>query len=199
MVLLSSQNTVHVRCEPWHQICFMCLMPGIVWAWSFDSCSWLNVKWPSSIWSLWVIHNKQMILKPRLHSLRGRPVIGCNPVLLSSPDGRKWERKVSVDNGYTEMFYKSLSLSLHLSLSPTHMRTYIQTQSALCPWSMMDYCGKLSVVLLPAHSFKQLGHRSHCLVHALAHLIFVQGRSAVLNHPRLLLSFRLDVKELDVG
>lgn len=102
--VLSSPNTVHVL-----------LLSAVVRFWSFNSSGWLNVKWPTSIWSLWVIHNKQMILKPSLHSLRGRPVIGCNPVLLSSPDGRKWERRVSVDNGYTEMLYKSLPLSFSLS------------------------------------------------------------------------------------
>lgn len=121
-------------------------MSGSVQFWSFHSCCWLNVKWPSSIWSLWVIRNKQMIFKPRPRSLQGRPVIGCNPVLLSSPDGRKWERRVSVDNGYTEMLYKSLSLSA----SPAHIRTH--TQTPRCPWSVMHYCGRLSHVLLPAQS-----------------------------------------------
>ncbi len=124
------------------------LMSGIVQFWSLHSCGWLNVKWPSSIWSLWVIRNKQMIFEPCLWALRGRPVIGCNPVLLSSPDGRKWERRVSVDNGYTEMLYKSLS--------PTHIRIYIQTPR--CLWCMTDYCGRLAIVLLPAQSLIPLSY-----------------------------------------
>lgn len=33
----------------------------------------------------------------------GKPVIGGNPVFLSSPDGRKWQRRVSVDNGHTRV------------------------------------------------------------------------------------------------
>lgn len=49
---------------------------------------------------------------------------------------------VSVDNGYTEMLCKSL----FVSVSPT----YEHTSSRLAvPWSMMDYCGRLSLVLLP--------------------------------------------------
>lgn len=57
-----------------------------------------------------------MILKPSFHTLQGRLVIGDNPALLSSLDGTQWERRVSVDNGYTEMLYKSIS-----PLSTEHM------------------------------------------------------------------------------
>lgn len=73
--------------------------------------SWLNAKWPSPTWPFKQT-NKQRILKPRLRSLQGRPVIGCNPDLLSSPDVRKWERRVGVDNGYAELLSLSLSVSL---------------------------------------------------------------------------------------
>lgn len=83
-----------------------------------------------------------MILKPSFHTLQGRLVIGDNPALLSSLDGTQWERRVSVDNGYTEMLYKSIS-----PLSTEHMWTYIQVKSALCSpipraaWIIVAGCG----------------------------------------------------------
>lgn len=130
--VISSQNTECVHNE-W-------------WLWSFHSCWWWDGRRPSFMWSLWVICNKQMIFKPR-RSLQGRPVIGCNPVLLSSPDGRKWQRRVSEDNGYTAMCVRAF---LFLSLLHTYKHTYIQMPR--CPWSMIDYCGRLSILLLPAQS-----------------------------------------------
>lgn len=105
-------------CQPGYWMCRQWAVTFFQYEDLFSSDpSKLLKKWASFIWPLWVTSNKQMIFKP-CRCLRGKPVIGCNPVLLSSPDGRKCQRRVRVDNGYTETSYKSLILSNIYPLPP---------------------------------------------------------------------------------
>lgn len=130
-------------------------MSGFFQFWSFLSCSWWNVERPSFMWSLWVICNKQRSFKPR-HSLQGRPVIGCNPVLLSSPDGRKWQRRVSVDNGYTEMLYKSLSLSVSLTHTNIHPDALPSLEHDRLLWQVVHFMTPCPVFNLLVLSMLQI-------------------------------------------
>lgn len=126
-------------------------------------------------------HTQQTDDPPALfHFSPGRPVIGFNPVLLSSLDEKKWERRVSLDNSCTKM----LSMSFSLCLFHTHMIILSGTKCTWPPrpWSMLDYCGRISVVQLPAHSLKQLSCWCHFLIDASAHLTFTLDCAELLNY-----------------